>query len=68
MIVQALEGEQIQGKCDVVELSISNLRPRDEMFNESDFLDDEMSGDEEWNEERGDLNDDELYPRRSIAM
>lgn len=37
-----------QGMCDVVNIRIDNQRPTDTQFNESDFLDDELSGDEDW--------------------
>ncbi|KAL3461115.1 hypothetical protein BJX64DRAFT_261733 [Aspergillus heterothallicus] len=38
----------IQGMCDVVVIRIDNQRPRETQFNEGDFLDDEVSGDEDW--------------------
>ena len=38
----------IQGMCDVVRIRIDNQRPAEMQFNESDFLDDELSGDEDW--------------------
>lgn len=38
----------IQGMCEVVEVRIDNLRPTEEQLNENDFLDDEISGDEDW--------------------
>lgn len=38
----------IQGMCDVVNIFIDNLRPTEEQLHESDFLDEEMSGDEDW--------------------
>lgn len=41
--------EQVQGMCDIVDVMIDNLRPTEEQFHESDFLDDEVSGDEDWN-------------------
>jgi len=41
--------EQVQGMCDIVDVLIDNLRPTEEQFNENDFLDDEVSGDEDWN-------------------
>lgn len=44
----------IQGMCDVVRVVIDNLRPMEEHLDESAFLDDEISGDEDWN------GDDEL--------
>jgi hypothetical protein len=51
----------LQGMCEEVDVRIDNLRPREEQFHESDFLDSEPSGDEEWN--GVDLDDDELYVR-----
>ncbi|KAL4929231.1 uncharacterized protein BDV17DRAFT_77780 [Aspergillus undulatus] len=39
----------VQGMCDVVVIRIDNQRPRETQFNEQDFLDDELSGDEDWN-------------------
>ncbi|KAL9123637.1 MAG: hypothetical protein Q9217_006949 [Psora testacea] len=38
-----------QGMCNVVDVMIDNLRPTEEQLHESDFLDDEVSGDEDWN-------------------
>ncbi|KAI4185466.1 MAG: hypothetical protein L6R41_004135 [Letrouitia leprolyta] len=46
------DGDQdlyIQGMCDVVRVAIDNLRPTEEHLDESYFLDDEISGDEDWN-------------------
>lgn len=40
---------QIQGMCDVVNVTMDNLRPSDKDYNESHFLDSEVSGDEDWN-------------------
>lgn len=37
-----------QGMCDVVNIRIDNQRPTETQFNEADFLDDELSGDEDW--------------------
>ncbi|KAL9103718.1 MAG: hypothetical protein Q9163_001268 [Psora crenata] len=39
----------IQGMCDMVDVVIDNLRPTEEQLHECDFLDDEASGDEDWN-------------------
>lgn len=39
----------VQGLCEVVDINIDNLRPREEQYNENDFLDSEASGDEDWN-------------------
>ena len=38
----------VQGMCDTVQVRIDNLRPAGTQFNEQDFLDDELSGDEDW--------------------
>ncbi|KAL9579174.1 MAG: hypothetical protein Q9212_005263 [Teloschistes hypoglaucus] len=38
----------VQGMCDVVHVVIDNLRPTETHLNEGDFLDDEISGDEDW--------------------
>lgn len=38
-----------QGMCTEVIFHIDGQRPADEQFKEADFLDDEVSGDEEWN-------------------
>ena len=46
-----------QGRCDVVEVLIDNLRPMEEQLKEKDFLDTEISGDESWNEENDMLSD-----------
>lgn len=40
----------VQGRCNVVDIRIDNQRPRENQFTEGDFLDSEMSGDEEWRE------------------
>ncbi|OOF95893.1 hypothetical protein ASPCADRAFT_207223 [Aspergillus carbonarius ITEM 5010] len=39
----------MQGMCDVVMVRIDNQRPSENQFHEEDFLDDELSGDEDWN-------------------
>lgn len=39
---------QVQGMCDVVMVRIDNQRPTETQFSEGDFLDDEVSGDEDW--------------------
>ena len=39
----------IQGMCDVVDIRIDNLRPAQVQFSENDFLDEPLSGDEDWN-------------------
>jgi hypothetical protein len=38
----------IQGMCNVVDVKIDNLRPAETQFKESDFLDSEPEGDEDW--------------------
>ncbi|MCJ1474982.1 hypothetical protein MMC13_003642 [Lambiella insularis] len=43
----------IQGMCDVVDIRIDNLRPAENQYNENDFLDEEPSGDEDWNGDDG---------------
>ena len=43
----------VQGLCDVVDVLIDNLRPTEEQLREDDFLDDEVSGDEDWNGDDG---------------
>ncbi len=43
------KSQYIQGMCDVVDILIDNLRPTEEQLHESDFLDEEVSGDEDWN-------------------
>lgn len=39
----------VQDMCNVVMVRIDNQRPTETQFNEGDFLDDEASGDEDWN-------------------
>ncbi|KAL4889938.1 hypothetical protein BDV59DRAFT_185376 [Aspergillus ambiguus] len=46
-----------QGMCDVVTIRIDNQRPTETQFNEQDFLDDELSGDEDWNGRDMDVGD-----------
>ena len=41
----------IQGRCAIVDIRIDNTRPSEEQYKESDFLDVEKSGDEDWNGE-----------------
>ncbi|KAJ5143900.1 uncharacterized protein N7515_002687 [Penicillium bovifimosum] len=36
------------GMCDVVNIRIDNQRPSELQYDEDDFLDDELSGDEDW--------------------
>ena len=40
--------EFIQGRCYKVAFKIDNSRPQEQIYHEEDFLDDEISGDEEW--------------------
>lgn len=40
--------ETQQGMCNFVKIRIDNQRPTETQFNEADFLDDELSGDEDW--------------------
>ena len=44
-----LDNVFVQGKCEIVDVVIDNLRPTEEQLHESDFLDEEQSGDEDWN-------------------
>jgi hypothetical protein len=41
----------IQGMCEVVEIRIDNLRPMETQLTADDFLDEERSGDDDWNGE-----------------
>ena len=43
--------EVIQGMCEVVDVRIDNLRPRETQVTEADFLDEEAPGDGDWNGE-----------------
>ncbi|KAG9236144.1 hypothetical protein BJ875DRAFT_241396 [Amylocarpus encephaloides] len=52
------ETEVIQGMCDIVEVRIDNLRPAEVQVTEADFLDEEASGDDDWN---GEDPDDGAY-------
>lgn len=51
----------IQGMCDVVDVLITNLRPTEEQLNEDDFLDEELSGDGDWNEDDDDADGGDGY-------
>lgn len=42
------KAEHIQGMCDVVSITIDNLRPTETQYVEADFLDSEPEGDEDW--------------------
>ena len=50
---QKLEHEDdvpfVQGLCTTVLFRVDDQRPADAQFNEGDFVDEEMSGDEDWN-------------------
>jgi hypothetical protein len=46
--VAAAEPDHIQGQCHTVVFRIDNLRPREDLYDENDFLDEERSGDEDW--------------------
>jgi hypothetical protein len=39
----------IQGNCNTVLFRVDNSRPQEQIYDEQDFLDDEVSGDEDWN-------------------
>jgi hypothetical protein len=41
----------IQGMCSLVDIRIDNQRPAETQFKEQDFMDDEKSGDEDWDGE-----------------
>jgi hypothetical protein len=60
MMMQELENH-VQGMCDVVDIRIDNLRPTENQMHENDFLDSEPSGDEDWDEGRGDPGEEELF-------
>lgn len=47
----------IQGMCDLVDIRIDNQRPRENQFTEGDFLDSEVSGDEDWHEGADEADD-----------
>ena len=48
----------VQGLCDVVVVRIDNSRPTEEQFDERDFLDEERSGDEDWDGDDGEVVQD----------
>ena len=50
--------EIIQGMCEIVKVRIDNLRPVETLVTEADFLDEEVSGDEDWD---GDQDGDDGY-------
>ena len=47
--------------CNIVRVSIDNLRPMEEQLDESDFLDTEISGDEDWNEDDDSIDGNDGY-------
>ncbi|KAL1306533.1 hypothetical protein AAFC00_005224 [Neodothiora populina] len=47
---RATPEKSVQGLCDVVDIRIDNQRPKDQQLRESDFIDSEASGDEDWTE------------------
>lgn len=49
---QDFKGVPVQGMCEVVDVNIDNLRPAEVQFHEADFVDSEISGDEDWSERR----------------
>ncbi|KAK5172538.1 uncharacterized protein LTR77_002658 [Saxophila tyrrhenica] len=49
----------IQGLCNVVDIRIDNQRPAENQFTEANFLDSELSGDEDWHS--GAEDEDEGY-------
>ena len=51
------QDHHVQGLCEVVHIIIDNLRPAGVHLNEDDFLDDEVSGDEDWNGDDEDEGD-----------
>lgn len=55
------EQTYIQGLCNTVDIVIDNLRPTEEQLHESDFLDEERSGDEDWDGNDDDDGDDGRY-------
>ena len=53
---QRMKGKQRevrQGMCEVVDIRIDNLRPRETQVTEADFLDEEQPGDRDWDGEDG---------------
>lgn len=51
----------VQGLCDVVRIVIDNLRPAEVWLNEDDFLDEERSGDEDWNDNDQEPEEEAVY-------
>ncbi|KAK2839179.1 hypothetical protein FQN49_006400 [Arthroderma sp. PD_2] len=50
-----------QGMCNVVKIRIDNLRPADVILSAENLSDDEISGDDDWDEDDLDLNDSYLW-------
>lgn len=48
----------VQGLCDKVSVTIDNQRPMQQQYVEKDFLDSEVSGDEDWHEGADEEEDD----------
>lgn len=47
----------IQGMCEVVDIRVDNLRPRETQVTEADFLDSEPEGDSDWNGDDDGMDD-----------
>ena len=48
-----------QGLCNIVDIRIDNSKQREEKFTEEDFLDEEPSGDDDWDESRDGIEENE---------
>lgn len=59
-VMNVLE-DHIQGMCDVVDVRIDNLRPRETQYNETNFLDSEKSGDEDYVEGQDEFEEGPSY-------
>lgn len=59
--VMKVLGEHAQGMCDVVDVRIDNLRPRENQLDESAFLDSERSGDEDYVDGQDEFEEGERY-------
>jgi hypothetical protein len=51
----------LQGMCDVVDVRIGNLRPREKKYDETNFLDSERSGDEDYVEGQDEFEEGQGY-------
>jgi hypothetical protein len=58
-VTQEKKEQFIQGMCDIVSITIDNLRPTENQFVEADFLDSEPEGDEDWSADRDGEEDEE---------